>query len=86
MALEEQYWQHVEYFPSHEVPEMSLSANELTEIFIQGQCGMALDHLKGLELSLILLDQMTSNTSTFPYNADQCKTFIQILRALQGEL
>lgn len=65
-ALEEVYWQHVEYFPCHEATGINLKLKELIDIFAQSQA-----------------DHMTSNSSTFPYNAAQSKEFVQILKTFQ---
>lgn len=38
-ALEELYWQHVEYFPCHESAGFNPSLHELIDVYSQGQAG-----------------------------------------------
>ncbi|RPD61254.1 hypothetical protein L227DRAFT_574335 [Lentinus tigrinus ALCF2SS1-6] len=61
-VLEEQYWLHVEQFPSHRTHDLSLRLDELIPVFQHGEC-----------------DQRTSESSTFPYTAKQCKEFLRLL-------
>ncbi|OCH85542.1 hypothetical protein OBBRIDRAFT_798038 [Obba rivulosa] len=67
-ALEEQYWTHLEFFPSHRIARLSLRLPELTSVFFHGQ-----------------VDTMTSNVSTFPYNAADCEKILGVLRAMKDD-
>ncbi|GBE84018.1 hypothetical protein SCP_0510780 [Sparassis crispa] len=67
LALEELYWTHVEYFPSHHSKPLDLSADQLAGVFIHART-----------------DQMTSDFSTFPYDAGQCTCFLDSIRSAQA--
>lgn len=60
--LEEQYWAHIEQFPSHRQNEVSLRLEELIPVFQHGEC-----------------DHRTSSSSTFPYDAKDCKELLRLL-------
>ncbi|OCH87220.1 hypothetical protein OBBRIDRAFT_796399 [Obba rivulosa] len=68
LALEEQYWSHLEFYPSHRIERLSLRLPELINVFLHAQ-----------------VDTMTSNVSTFPYNAADCEKFLGILKTIQDE-
>ncbi|KZT04470.1 uncharacterized protein LAESUDRAFT_785263 [Laetiporus sulphureus 93-53] len=72
ILLEEHFWSHVEFFSAHRSSELSLS-----DLLVD-------------ELATVFLhgrtDQLTSVTSTFPYNAEQCTQFMDVLNAAKSEI
>lgn len=83
LALETQYWLHVEYFPSHGVAGQNLSINELIDVYAQAQTG-TLATIRDRAAVDLGLDQLTSSTSTFPRTAKECKEFVKILKTYRG--
>lgn len=83
-ALESLYWLHVEYFPCHQLVGLNLALNELIHVFSHAQAGTsALARVRKV-ISQKFPDHLTSSTSTFPYNAEQNKDIVGILKNFQG--
>ena len=79
--LTEQYWSHVEYFPSHLAGIGMESVQELIGVLVHAEAGK--NHLTtwgGVIDSIAFLDHLTSSVGTFPYHVEQCGKFLELLR------
>jgi hypothetical protein len=82
--LEENYWAHVEMFPATASQYAATALNELTVILLNARAGK----LRYLNIKLrewqAASDTLTSEIPTFPYTADECERFINLLQASKG--
>lgn len=80
-ALEEGYWGHVEFFPLRTF-DIKGAASELTRILMFGRGGTQPSGFLSVYQCIlhVLSDQLTSSGSTFPYDANQCKDFLRLIR------
>ncbi|KAG6906814.1 hypothetical protein DXG01_011998 [Tephrocybe rancida] len=76
IALQELYWTHVEYFPAHLACLAPRALEELIGVFTHGQAEPAGVHS--------VADHLTSSTSTFPYDAQDCSKFLKLLRTFRA--
>ena len=85
-ALEENYWIHVELFPETASQYSAIAVNELLVTFLHARAGKAGNRLifyaPGSDRHN--LDALTSDTPTFPYTANQCQEFIELLQRSKG--
>ncbi|KAF8137515.1 hypothetical protein EV363DRAFT_1318186 [Boletus edulis] len=66
------YWVHVEFFPMHHVHEQQLEFSKM----VDDLCNV---------ISHGQADRLTSKTSTFPYTADTCRQFLELLSRKRGQ-
>ncbi|KAK7676781.1 hypothetical protein QCA50_020249 [Cerrena zonata] len=62
-ALNECYWNHVEYYSAHDCGVIDLQMDNLFSVLVQCKT-----------------DQLTSEDSTFPFSAQKCEDFLQVIR------
>ncbi|KAJ6612339.1 hypothetical protein B0H10DRAFT_2192478 [Mycena sp. CBHHK59/15] len=86
ILLGQLYWSHVEHFPMHLEGLSMQTLDHIISVFSHGLCGKHIT-TNGLQQTLTApADQMTSRVSTFPYTAQDCKTFMDILQESRGNL
>ncbi|KAG6377423.1 hypothetical protein JVT61DRAFT_15226 [Boletus reticuloceps] len=66
------YWVHLEFFPMHHVHEQQLEFSKM----VDDLCDV---------ISHGQADRLTSKTSTFPYTADTCRQFLELLSRKRGQ-
>jgi len=85
-SLEENYWIHVELFPETASEYSAVALNELLATFLHARAGETgsrlFAHPPGSNRQY--LDALTSETPTFPYTADQCEDFVELLQRSKG--
>lgn len=85
--LEEMYWLHVEYYPSHAGVLTDGVVDDLLNTFAHAQGGTCVrNNLAGDRRFLKRIsDALTSNVSTFPYSAEESARFMKLIKPYRGK-
>ena len=86
VELERLYWIHVEYFCAHHCTGLNLAIDNLIDIMTQGRTGSDIrsnDRQRRKLTGYCVTDQITSTTSTFPYDINDCGRFVECLQTLK---
>ena len=85
-SLQANYWMHVELFPETASQYSAIALNELHVTFLHARAGEAGSHFFAHMLGgdRQPLDALTSESPTFPYTANQCEDFIELLQRSKG--
>ena len=85
-GLEELYWSHVEFYPSHAGIPMDGVVDLLLNTLVHAQGGSC---TRNDSLILVFLkpapDALTSSVSTFPYSAEESARFAKLIKPYQGK-
>jgi hypothetical protein len=84
--LESLYWKHVEHFPMHSGPLKIECLDELMSIFSHGLAGKKASPFCFKSPTHCLPDKITSSTSTFFHDKEQCKDFVKLLNNARNYL
>jgi len=86
LTLEEKYWTHVEHFCMH-LPLPQKAMDDLILVFLHGMAGGFFESPIPDSVATVypyVIDTLTSTLSTFPYHADDCKRYLDLLHASRG--
>jgi len=83
--LEEMYWSHVEFYPSHTGIPMNGVIDNLLNTLVHAQGGVCMRNHSPIDVFLKPVpDALTSDVSTFPYSAEESARFAKLIRPYQG--
>ena len=85
-ALEELYWNHLEYYSAHDCGAIDLRKDMLCSVLIQCKTGEPLFLCLLVVCSHVVKDQLTSEDSTFPFSAQKCDEFLRVVQDCKGML
>ena len=83
LLLEAQYWSHIENFCMHFGGLPRKAIDDLILVFLHALGGQ-FSNSNFQATHKNLLDNLTSNSSTFPYTAAECEKFLKLLNSSKG--